>query len=149
MRSLADDRSIVIKRANKGSHVVVWDRDDYLKETKKQLGDENEYRKEAFKDRILSQLVDYSKRFFKNVKVKGYIMEKDLKYFTYEFKKSCNVGKLYLLLKIYEIFNHAPGRPVISNFGMPTEKVWEFLDHHLKPVIQSGKSYIKDSGHFF
>ena len=94
-----------------------------MKETKKQLGDENEYRKEAFKDRILSQLVDYSKRFFKNVKVKGYIMEKDLKYFTYEFKKSCNVGKLYLLLKIYEIFNHAPGRPVISNFGMPTEKV--------------------------
>ena len=123
MRSLADDRSIVIKRADEGSDVVVWDRDDYLKETKKQLGDGNEYRKEAFKDRILSQLVDYSKRFFKNVKVKGYIMEKDLKYFTYEFKKSCNVGKLYLLLKIYEIFNHAPGRPVISNFGMPTEKV--------------------------
>ena len=123
MRSLADDRSIVIKRADEGSDVVVWDRDDYLKETKKQLGDGNEYRKEAFKDRILSQLVDYSKRFFKNVKVKGYIMEKDLKYFTYEFKKSCNVGKLYLLLKIYEIFNHAPDRPVISNFGMPTEKV--------------------------
>ena len=123
MRSLADDRSIVIKRADEGSDVVVWDRDDYLKETKKQLGDGNEYRKEAFKDRILSQLVDYSKRLFKNVKVKGYIMEKDLKYFTYEFKKSCNVGKLYLLLKIYEIFNHAPGRPVISNFGMPTEKV--------------------------
>ena len=123
MRSLADDRSIVIKRADEGSDVVVWDRDDYLKETKKQLGDGNEYRKEAFKDRILSQLVDYSKRFFKNVKVKGYIMEKDLKYFTYEFKKSCNVGKLYLLLKIYEIFNHAPGRPVISNFGMPTEKI--------------------------
>ena len=123
MRSLADDRSIVIKRADEGSDVVVWDRDDYLKETKKQLGDGNEYRKEAFKDRILSQLVDYSKRFFKNVKVKGYIMEKDLKYFTYESKKSCNVGKLYLLLKIYEIFNHAPGRPVISNFGMPTEKV--------------------------
>ena len=76
-------------------------------------------------------------------------MEKDLKYFTYEFKKSRNVGKVYLLLKIYEIFNHTPGRPVISNFGMPIEKVWEFLDHHLKPVIQSGKSYIKDSGHFF
>ena len=29
IRSLADDRSIVIKRADKGSCVVFWDRDDY------------------------------------------------------------------------------------------------------------------------
>ena len=37
---------------------------------------------------------------------------------------------------------------MISNCGTPTEKVSEFLDHHLKPVMQGGKSYIKDSGHF-
>ena len=40
------------------------------------------------------------------------------------------------------------GRPVISNCVTPTEKASEFLDHHLKPVIQKGKSYIKDSGDF-
>ena len=37
---------------------------------------------------------------------------------------------------------------MISNCGTPTERVSKFLDHHLKPVIKSGKSYIKDSGHF-
>ena len=31
---------------------------------------------------------------------------------------------------------------------MPTEKVSELLDHHLKPVMQKGQSYIRDSQHF-
>ena len=41
MRSLADDRSIVIKKADKGSSVVVWDRNDYVMEAEKQLSDAN------------------------------------------------------------------------------------------------------------
>ena len=35
-----------------------------------------------------------------------------------------------------------PGRPVIANCGTPTEKVSEFLDHHLKLIRQNGLSYI-------
>ena len=35
MRSLADDRSIVIKKADKVSYIVVWDKHDYLTETEK------------------------------------------------------------------------------------------------------------------
>ena len=55
---------------------------------------------------------------------------------------------MYLLPKIDKRLSDVPGRPVISNCGMPTEKVSEFLDYELKPVIQKGKSYIRDSGHF-
>ena len=40
------------------------------------------------------------------------------------------------------------GRPVISNCGTPTEKVSEFLDSQLKLVMESSRSYIKDSGDF-
>ena len=35
MRSLANDRSIVIKKADQGSCVVVWDREDYIAEAEK------------------------------------------------------------------------------------------------------------------
>ena len=35
MRSLADDRNLVIKKADKGSYVVVWDQSDYLMEAGK------------------------------------------------------------------------------------------------------------------
>ena len=43
---------------------------------------------------------------------------------------------------------NVPGRPVISNCGTPTEKTFEFLEYHLKAVMQKSKSYIKDSGDF-
>ena len=42
----------------------------------------------------------------------------------------------------------ALGGSVISDCGTPTEKVSEFLDHHLKPVVQEGESYIKVIGDF-
>ena len=37
---------------------------------------------------------------------------------------------------------------MISNCGTPMEKASEFLNYHLKPIMQRGKSYIKDSGDF-
>ena len=43
---------------------------------------------------------------------------------------------------------NVPGRPVISNCGSPREKCSEFLDHHLKPIMPKGWSYIKDSSDF-
>ena len=39
-------------------------------------------------------------------------------------------------------------RPVISNCGTSTKKASEFLDNHLKPIMQSSWSYIRDSGDF-
>ena len=55
---------------------------------------------------------------------------------------------MYLLPKIHERLSNVPDRPVISNCGTTTEKVSEFLDFQLKSVMQSSKSYIKDSGDF-
>ena len=41
LKSLKDDTSIVIKEADKGSAAVVWDREDYIQEASKQLGDDS------------------------------------------------------------------------------------------------------------
>ena len=67
LRGLADDRSIVIKQANKGSCVVVWCRDDYIKEANKQLEDKTVYKDINFKVTILADLVDKSNRIFKSL----------------------------------------------------------------------------------
>ena len=48
IRSLADNRSIAIKKSGKGS-AVVWERNDYIKEAEKQLGDKSVYQKLNFK----------------------------------------------------------------------------------------------------
>ena len=86
---------------------------------------------------------DNSNKLFKSIKTKGSITEKELKYFTTEFKKATNSGKLYLLLKFNKRLENVPGRPFISNSITLTEKVSEFLDSQLKPVMQSSRSYIK------
>ena len=138
MTSLADDRSIVIKKADKGSCIVVWDRNDYLREAEKQLKDQNVYRKVDLKDKNLSQLVDCSNRFFRILKRKGHIMEKELKYFSYEFKKSCNLGKLYLLPKIHKSLEKVPGRPVISNCSTPSENQRYHSGHFLEKIKTLG-----------
>lgn len=96
---------------------------------------------------MLSELVTKSNVFFKDLRRSGCIKEKELKYFSYEYKKITNLGKLYPLPKIHKKSENVPGRPVISNCE-PTGKISEFLYYHLKPVMQKGFPYIKDSGDF-
>ena len=73
-------------------------------------------------------MTDNSDKLFKSLKTKGSITEKELKYFSTEFKKATALGKLYLLLKTHKRLENVPGRPVISNCGTQAEKVLEFLE---------------------
>ena len=50
MRCLAGDRNIIIKPTDKGSCVVVWDREDYIPEAVRQLKDNETFESSSFKD---------------------------------------------------------------------------------------------------
>ena len=76
---------------------VVWERNDYIKEAEKQLGDRIVYQKVNFKVKLLYELVDKSNSSFKELNRTGCISDKTLNYFTYEFKKAANLGKFLLL----------------------------------------------------
>ena len=43
MYSVKDDKSIIIKATDKDVAVIVWDSEDYIKETSKQLEDKEIY----------------------------------------------------------------------------------------------------------
>ena len=88
MRALANDRIIVITKAEKGSCVVVWDRNDYIVEAEKQLSDENIYKDINFKGKILQELADNSNKLFKSLKTKGSITEKELSTLLLNLKRS-------------------------------------------------------------
>ena len=83
-----------------------------------------------------------------NLERRNIIQEREKNYFKSNFKKVTNVGKFYLIPKIHKSLSKVPGRPVISNCGMHTEKNLEFLDHHLQPLMKQGESYIKVTGDF-
>ena len=67
----------------KGSVVVVCERNDYIKEGERQLGDRSVYEKVNFKEKLLYELVDESNSSFKEFKKIGCISDKALKYFIY------------------------------------------------------------------
>ena len=55
MRSLVNDRSVVIKKADKGSCIVVWHREDYIAATEKQLGDVTVYKDVNFEEKNVAR----------------------------------------------------------------------------------------------
>ena len=59
--------------------------------------------------------------------------------------KDPKFARFYLLTKIHKRLHNVPGRPVISNSGYYTENISSFLDHHLQPLAQAIKSYIRDT----
>ena len=40
-----------------------------------------------------------------------------------------------------------PGRPIVSSNSHPTERISQFVDHHLKPLVQTTQTFIKDTTH--
>ena len=83
-RSLAEDRSIVLKKADKGSCVVIWDRLDYLLEADKELGDKSIYKDVSVNEKILRDLVETRNKFFLNLERTGSVSEKEMKYFLHD-----------------------------------------------------------------
>ena len=102
MRSLADDRNLVIKKADKGSCVVVWDQNDHLIEAEKQLSDKNVYKEvNLFSEKLIQDHTETNNKILRNLKSGGFITGKELKYFSFDHKTACNLGKLYLFPKIH------------------------------------------------
>ena len=63
---------------------------------------------------MLYNLVDTNNNFFKGLSMKRFIVEKELKSFTYYYKKACNLGKTYVSPKIRKRFSDVQGRSVFQ-----------------------------------
>ena len=75
---LKNDKNIVIKGADKGSAVVVWDREDYIKEAEKQLGDSDVY--EEVPDDP-EPLISTIHRTIEKIRKRGDLKKETIKYF--------------------------------------------------------------------
>ena len=143
LKNLRNDNSIVIKEADKGSGVVVWDKEDYLKEAYSQLSDTEVY-EECVAD-PMAGLQDAINDTLSKIENRGDILPATLQYFK---EVDGNLGRFYELPKIHKRLKAVPGRPVVSNSGYHTENISAFLDFHLQPLAKKVKSYIKDTNHF-
>ena len=120
--NLRDYRTIIIKGADKGSAVVVSNREGYLKEAYKQLEDRDVYEEVQ---NYSSILINTTMRALEKIRMRGDLPNDTLNYFLVKDPK---FARFYLLPKIHKRLHNVPGRPVISNCGI--SNISSFLDHH-------------------
>lgn len=151
LNSLKENTTIVIKPADKGSAVVVMDRDQYIWEGHRQLMDTNYYRKlekpiyldtVPMVQEILQKL--HQKKII-NVKQKNYLIGNN----------EPRPRQFYLLPKIHKSPDKwskpheiPPGRPIVSDCGSETYFTAEFLDSYLNPLSTRHSSYLRDTYDF-
>ena len=146
LKDLKENSNIIIKKADKGSSIVVMNKDDYISEAERQLSDPKFYKEiatditKAHNDDIIL-LLD-------RLKSEDALSEETHKYLVTDNPKTAS---LYLLPKIHKIKKEnefPPGRPIISANGCPTEKISAFVDENIKGAIPKIASYIKDTTDF-
>ena len=106
---LKNDKSIVIKGADRGSAVVVWDREEYINEAEKQLGDEEVYEEVSNNAASLLKTIN---AVISKIRKRGNLKDDKLNYFI---MKAPKFTRFYLLPKIHKRLHNVPGRPGTSN----------------------------------
>ena len=113
-----------------------------MNECDRQLNDTKYYQKQLsdLTNKTEQPIKEYTTRLHKD----NLIDYETLKYLTSNSEPKA--GRFYILPKIHKQGN--PGRPIISSNGHPTEPISEFVDYHLKPLVQTLALFMKDITHF-
>ena len=134
-------KDLTIRKADKGSCIVVEDTSSYVDNGIAHLQNTSIYRMLSGDptNSMSKSIGDFVEYLFNS----NYIDKH-----THSFLKppqSPRTQRLYFTEKLHK--NPTSIRPIVSGCSGPTEKISAFLDHHLKPLIPQLRSYTRDSGH--
>jgi hypothetical protein len=142
LRDLSSNENLVIKKADKGSTIVVLDRKDYIEKGIAHLSDKDTY-KELETDttkEVEEKVVATVTALYQD----GWIDKTTAEYLLPPGK--VRTQEMYFLTKIHKT-PHSE-RPIVSGCNGPTEKISAYMDHWLQPIAQALPSYVKDSKSF-
>ena len=142
IKSLRNHPDIIIKPADKGSAIVIQDKHNYVAEGESQLQNEQFY--EETQTDLTGEVIHRVNLFVNNMLQRGQITQNTSTYLTTDIDRT---QQFYLLPKIHKDMNNPPGRPTVSGSGGPTEKISQFVDHFIEPLVPLSRSYIRDSTH--
>lgn len=151
IKELQDNRQIVIKPADKGSKIVIMDKQQYRQEANRQLDNNKYYKKISTSIQLGTQL--HIRQIIKQLFVKKYISAKQRDYLF--GPDDPRPRQFYLLPKIHKQpdtwtvpFEIPPGRPIVSDCSSCTYNVSQYIDLYLGPLSIRHSSYLKDTYHF-
>ena len=151
IKDLADNKTIVIKPADKGSAAVIMDRELYVAEALRQLENPEYYAK--LDEPIFEVTAIRIREILEGLVKKRAITDKQLLYLTDPVIPRRRY--FYLLPKIHKDPETwpvplvvPPGRPIVSDCDSESYRVAEYLDFVLNPLSTKHESYIKDTYDF-
>ena len=121
---------------------MIQDRKDYIKEGLRQLSDRNFYR---LQEENLTHAHNHLIK--KQIDEMAYHNEISQKTADYLFLENPRTSKFYLLPKIHKNKIPPPGRPIVSANNCPSERISQFVDHFIQPLVPTLPSYLRDSSH--
>ena len=68
--------------------------------------------------KLIKDLTETSNKIFRNLKKRGFITNKELKYFSFDHKRACTSTSFLKFIKDFNV----PGRPKISRCETPSQK---------------------------
>ena len=141
IKSLKENKDIIIRPADKGGKIVLWGRREYLNEANRQLNNKCHYI--PLKKDLTLIIAKEVNEYIEELKNKMIIKNETADYLKC---KNPRTPVFYMLPKIHKKDNS--GRPIVSQTNGPTEKISQFLDHFLKPIAAKTDSYLKDTSDF-
>lgn len=151
LESLKKAKHIVIKPADKGSAVVLMDREQYILEAQRQLNDKMYYKR--LDGPIYLQTIPLIQDILLKLKKKRIINKRQLQYLQGDLHP--RERRFYVLPKIHKDpakwtipFEVPKGRPIVSDCSSETYRTTEFLDFYLNPLSTRHPAYVKDTYHF-
>ncbi|MGL5567368.1 MAG: hypothetical protein ACRDC4_16715, partial [Plesiomonas sp.] len=148
LKSLIDRRDIIIKPVDKGSAVVIMDREEYIEEGLRQLQNQEFYIK--ISEPIFEQTIPKITEIIQSLLRQGHLQEKQAEYLN----TNPRVRRFYLLPKIHKPQKAwpspfmPPGRPIVSDSDSESYRIAEYIDSFLKPLATRHESFVRDSYDF-
>ena len=140
---LKNNSAINLKKADKGTTTVIMNKTEQIKEAQVQLDNRDHYK--PLKTPIVKNTQEKVNKIINRMHRGKHIDDMTKKWFI-QTPYPPRIPIFYTLTKI-----HKPipvGRPIISGFDGPTERISSFVDTLPQPIAQTQLSYIKDTTDF-
>ena len=151
LTKFCNNSDLVIKKADKGSAIVIMNKDDYLYEGYRQLRNTIHYKQ--LEEPMLLDTAKLITEILKDLEQTSVISEKQFKYLkpteNPRPRRFYTLPKIHKPLEKWTIPGKIPtGRPIVSDCSSESEKVAEFINDFLKSKAVKHPSYIKDTYDF-
>ena len=150
LQNLSKNKDLIIRKSDKGSPVVIVQRQDYLRKMNDILSDQTKFSKVSLKEDTLLNFFINQKKDFHNF-LKKLVESKSMAEKTSKSLKPVGTrpGVMYDSYKVHEVSveNCPPFRPILSALNTPSYKVAKFLVPILK-LFTTNEFTVKGSFNF-